>query len=148
MQPAFGEQSADNLVAPHHDAVNGESSAVTGELDRRVFPRYDSRAQVRIIRASDRMRFGVSGEVWNISVEGAGIVLKDSLRLGEQVTLELSNVIQRFQCEVRGTILWCEPEADGRFRLGVRFLRRISPLDVSSLRGRPRDDTDRAPTWV
>ena len=128
MQPSFGDQSADSLAAPQYEAANGESSAVAGELDR--------------------MRFGVSGEVWNISVEGAGIVLKDSLRLGEQVTLELSNVIQRFQCEVRGTVLWCEPQADGRFRLGVRFLRRISPLDVSSLRGRPRDDADRAPTWV
>jgi hypothetical protein len=142
-----GEPSADRWTPTDNELAGSDSPAVAGELDRRVFPRYDSRAQVRIIRASDRMRFGITGEVWNISVEGTGIVLKESLRIGEQITLELSNTVQRFRCDVRGTILWCEPMADGRYRCGVRFLRRISPLDVSSLRGRPRDDSDRATTW-
>jgi len=118
------------------------------ELDRRLFPRYDSRSRARLFRSDDRMRFGVIAEIWDISVEGMGIVLSSELRPGESLGLTLINSVQRFSCDLRGTVLWIQPTEDGQFRAGVRFMRRLAPLDVSALRGRPRDNHNSPTTWL
>lgn len=120
---------------------------IAAELERRMFPRYSSRSRARLIRSDDRMRFGLTAEIWNISIEGMGIVLETELSPGEWLGLTLTNPVQRFSCEVRGSVLWSEALGDGKFRAGVRFLRRLSPLEVSSLRGRPREDSGEA-TWM
>jgi len=112
-----------------------------------MFPRYPSRSQAILFLASDRMRMGLAADIWNISIEGMGIVLDKALAPGEWMGLKLTNSVQRFSCEVRGMVLWSEATADGKFRSGVRFLRRLTPIEVSSLRGRPRDNSG-SPTWM
>ncbi len=125
-----------------------QSDSTTTEIDRRLFPRYSSRARARLYRADDRMRFGLMAEIQDISVEGMGIVVDAELRTGESLGLALVNSIQRFTCELRGIVLWTQCLENGQYRAGIRFLRRIAPLDVSALRGRPRDDSTRGSTWL
>lgn len=128
-------------------AVNLPEAPTAVETDRRMFPRYSSRAQACLFLSNDRMRMGITAEIWDISIAGMGIVLDKGLPPGEWMGMTLTNSIQRFRCEVRGMVLWSEATADGNFRTGVRFLRRLTPMELSSLRGRPRTDSGTA-AWL
>lgn len=136
-----------NSEVSRPEAVDLPEASTTIEVDRRMFPRYASRSQASLFLSHDRMRMGLTADIWDISIAGMGIVLDKGLPPGEWMGMKLSNPVQRFSCEVRGMVLWSEATADGKFRAGIRFLRRLTPVEVNALRGRPRQDSA-SPTWM
>ena len=80
-------------------------------------------------------------------VDKSGI--ETELQLGEQIKIRLSNEIQKFKKEVRGTVRRVTPTDEGAFYCGVELNTRLTPLEVSfariSIVDHPEND---GPLWV
>lgn len=126
------------------DASQGEKGA-----ERRVTPRRSGSASALIIRESDTMRFGIKGELKDISATGLGLIMETALNPQEQIKIQLTNVIQRVEKEVRGAVRHSTLQEDGTYRVGIELSSRLTPLEVSLLAmGVPTDSQDGEKTWV
>ena len=117
--------------------------------DRRSVPRRRGSASALIFRESDTMRFGIKGELRDISATGLGLLMKSPLEPNEQIKIQLTNVIQRVEKEVRGAVRHSTLQEDGTYRVGIELSSRLTPLEVSLLTmGIPTDPQDGQKSWV
>jgi len=124
------------------------SGDVQGD-ERRSTPRRRGSASALIIRESDVMRFGVKGELRDVSATGLGLVMESPLEPNEQIKIQLTNVIQRVEKEVRGAVRHSTLQEDGTYHVGIELSSRLTPLEVSLLAmGVPTDSQDGQKTWV
>ena len=93
--------------------------------------RYTSRASAVVVRESDQMRTGIPATLHNVSTGGLGLTIETELQLGEQIKVRLSNEIQRFKKEVRGTVRRVTPTDEAAFFCGIELFTRLTPLEVS-----------------
>jgi len=95
------------------------------------------------------MRFGIKGELRDISATGLGLLMKSPLEPNEQIKIQLTNVIQRVEKEVRGAVRHSTLQEDGTYRVGIELSSRLTPLEVSLLTmGIPTDPQDDQKSWV
>lgn len=110
-------------------AVANESE--TG--NRRSHRRQPGKAVVHVIRESDPRRTRHPAKLLDISVAGIGLITAVQIEAKDQVRVTLQNDIQRISKEVRGTVRWMAPTADGEFRLGIALSPRLSVNDHMAL---------------
>jgi hypothetical protein len=99
--------------------------------DDRFTRRYTSRANAVVVRETDHMRTGIPATLHNVSTGGLALSIETELQLGEQIKIRLSNEIQRFNKEVRGTVRRVSPTDEATFFCGVELATRLTPLEVS-----------------
>ena len=109
-----------------------ESSPFPNE--RRALPRRFGNGAAVIFRSSDMMRFGIEGDILDISVAGVGISMGEPLEVNEQITVLLTNLIQRVQEEVRGIVRHSMQRDDGMYHVGIELVPRLTPMLVSMLK--------------
>lgn len=101
--------------------------------DRRKFNRAKGRGSATVIRDTDMMRNGIRGELDDISHAGLSFYLPISLKIGEYVSIELENPIQRTTVQTRGCVRWIQ-DADGGYRIGCSLLNWLVPQQVIALK--------------
>ena len=117
--------------------------------ERRLLVRYPTKASTTVIRDADMMRVGMDAVLKDVSIAGVGIIVRETLEVGEMVKIELVNQIQRLEKQTRGIVRHVTPQDDGTYHVGVELLLRLTPLEVSLLRmGLPRDEDSSEPRWI
>jgi hypothetical protein len=101
--------------------------------DRRKFNRAKGRGSATIIRDTDMMRNGIQGELEDISHAGLSFFLPTCLKIGEHVSIELENPIQRTSVQTRGCVKWIQ-DADGGYRIGCSLMNWLVPQQVLALK--------------
>lgn len=102
--------------------------------DRRKFNRAKGRGSAVVIRDTDMMRNGIRGELEDISHAGLSLYLPACLKIGEHVSIELENPIQRTAVQTRACVKWIQ-EADGdAYRIGCSLMHWLIPQQVSALK--------------
>jgi len=117
--------------------------------DRRLMVRYPAKATTIVTRETDVMRAGLEATLRDVSPTGLGIILETPLEQNESVKIRLTNQIQHFEKETRGTIRHITALADGSYHIGVELTLRLTPLDVSIMRmAMPHNDDAEGTTWI
>jgi hypothetical protein len=101
--------------------------------ERRKFNRNKGRGSAIVIRDTDMMRNGIRGELEDISHAGLSLYLPSSLRIGEHVSIELENPIQRTAVQTRACVKWIQ-DADGGYRIGCSLMNWLVPQQVIALK--------------
>lgn len=118
---------------PQEAIVRAATASHSEAEDRRTHRRRAGKAVVHIARERDPARQRFPANLLNISVGGIGLATAVQMELNDQVRISLRNEIQRISMEVRGTVRWMSPAAEGEFRLGIELNPRMSPNDLMSL---------------
>jgi hypothetical protein len=79
-------------------------------------------------RAAD---IGVS--LTDVSAGGAKVVLSAPTMLDHQLELTVDRGKFRVLTNIRALVRWCRPVDDGRFAAGLRFERRLTPIELAGL---------------
>jgi hypothetical protein len=86
------------------------------------------------------VRSGVSGlgpdlgaGLVDMTQDGLGILLKEPVPVGTDVTIDLSLPGMDKPLRVLAEVRWCRPRGDGTFRAGVRLQRRLSNPTLTNL---------------
>ena len=117
--------------------------------ERRRYARYPARGAVTLFRNSDKMRLGLATELWDAAVEGISIISPTALPVGEMLQMTLRNDLQRFAKNLRGQVRWCEPRTDGKFRIGIELLLRLSGGEIALVkRVGVGSETSGSPFWM
>lgn len=102
--------------------------------DRRAFARHASTATALIVRDSDRMRSGIRGQLSDISIAGFAVLLSAPLEVGESISVELENPIQRAKVSLRACVRYVLSEDERTYRVGCSVLNRLTVQQVEALR--------------
>ena len=105
----------------------------SAELGLRGFWRHPGSAQAVVTPDADMSGCGIVGTLLDISSNGVGLRLPQALGVGEPVTIELANPLERCQVRLRGSVRYAEPLADRHFRVGCSLLTHLSPRTVVAL---------------
>ena len=118
--------------------------------ERRSTPRFFARAKAIVFRDNDAMGDGLPASLYDLSIFGLSLTIDDDfLGMLETIKIRLCNDVQKFDREVRGVVRHITPLDDGRFRVGIELLTRLTPLEVSMLKMTPlTGDSDSDLTWV
>lgn len=103
----------------------------------------------KIMRENDLMRLTIDARVLDISAAFVSLRAANGFHVSDQVKIQLQNIVQRIEKEVRGRVRLIEPCNDGTADLSVDLFTRLTPLEVSMLKmGILPPDADAAPKWV
>lgn len=98
--------------------------------DRRGFPRRQYKTIAVVYRSDD----GIStGQVLNVSLTGAMILIRGVFDDREVVHLVLQGIRKQAVMQTAATIRWRHEEGGDVFRIGVKFHRRLSDKELSSV---------------
>jgi hypothetical protein len=117
-----------------HEAVPQVAVANESETsNRRNHRRHAGKAVVHVIRERDPARTRSPAKLLDLSIAGIGLLTAVQIEVNDQVRVRLQNDIQRISKEVRGTVRWMAPTAEGEFRLGIELSPRLSANDLMAL---------------
>jgi len=117
--------------------------------ERRAIRRQAVHSDGRLILDADVMRIGVKVRLINVNATGVGLECDRTVDVGESVTVELENVVQRFHRTVRGRVRHCTEISDEKYVVGIELQLRLSPMDVSQLKmGLSRGDASGEKRWM
>jgi len=97
------------------------------------------RSNTFIHRETDVMRQGVPATLLEIQADQVVVVTEEEFIVGENVKLELSNLLQRFKTNVRGQVESAD-EQRNEYRLALSLTTRLNPHEVLTLRMQIRSD--------
>ncbi|MEX0726813.1 MAG: PilZ domain-containing protein [Planctomycetaceae bacterium] len=97
-------------------------------------PRSPGEPKAAIYRDTDVMRWGIEGDLYEVSISGIGMILDDPMTIGEQIKVTLINDLQKVRKEVRGVVRQVTLLDDGRHQIGVELFTRLTPLEMSLLK--------------
>lgn len=103
--------------------------------EQRRYVRHRARGKATLYRNGDRMRFGMTADIWDIAVEGMSLIASTPLAIGEMVQFTVHNDIQRYARELRGVVRWCDPWEADKFRIGIELFVRLPGGEISLLKG-------------
>ena len=97
-------------------------------------PRSPGEPRAAIYRDGDVMRWGIEGDLDDVSISAIGKILDDPMDLGEQIKVTLINDLQKVRKEVRGVVRQVTRLDDGRHQIDVELFTRLTPLEISLLK--------------
>lgn len=108
--------------------------AQISQTDQRRFRHYPARGNARVISDRDFARRGVRGKLHDVSHSGLSVVLPAPLEIGQGVSIELENSLQRIRTVVRGRVVYVQQIQDGLYRIGVGLEGWLTPSQVQALK--------------
>jgi hypothetical protein len=108
---------------------------ITAEhCDHRFGPRWPVTRKVNLAVRSGMSGLGpdLAAGLVDMTQDGLGILLKEPIPAGMEVTIDLSLPGMEKPLRVLAEIRWCRPQGD-TFRAGVRLLRRLSVPTLNNL---------------
>lgn len=106
----------------------------TSQPERRSYRRYESKAQAKVVRAHDLMRFGFRAEVGDVSTVGLTVHVGERVEVGETFSGELENPILRAKVPIQARVENVQALDDGRHRLGCSLRTRLTVRQVHDLK--------------
>lgn len=73
------------------------------------------------------------GDVVDVSMSGAAIVIDGSTSAGEDLMFRIQNRVLGSSCDVQGRVLRADPTTDGRNKIICEFSRRLTLEQVRKL---------------
>jgi PAS domain S-box-containing protein len=129
-EPSFSRPA---LAAPN--AATLPSHGLPADSERRLVQRVHPAEQTRLECTENTLGWGanLAEALLDISLDGAGIMLKSSVKPGQEVEVVLGIRGPGDTIKVPAEVIWLTATANGRFRTGVRFRRRLNPLEFQRL---------------
>ena len=112
-----------------------ESEVMSPMDEQRRYVRHRARGRATLYRSSDRMRLGLTVELWDLAVEGVSLISPIPLPIGELLQFTVRNEIQRYARDLRGAVRWCDPWDKDKFRIGIELFVRLPGGEISLLKG-------------
>jgi hypothetical protein len=124
----FATELTDDDLAPF--GVARKPSHVN---DQRAWVRFpcDVRASFQFVKAVEPTTW--SAQVVNMSANGLGLVVDESVDLGKLLNLELRAIQGDYTLGILACVVRHTPEADGRFTLGCNLIRELTDKEIKSL---------------
>ncbi|HEV3258791.1 MAG TPA: PilZ domain-containing protein [Gemmataceae bacterium] len=97
-------------------------------------PRYDGRG-IQAYLCDRAAEYVWPMRVLDLSQGGISLVTNHRLPLGTTATLKLYNPVPNFWCTCQVQVVYAIKQADGRFRLGGRFVADLSDAELALLCG-------------
>jgi hypothetical protein len=99
--------------------------------NRRRARRSQPRRTVRIVCRKGTLGLGqdLVAAVIDLSQTGAGLILRETIPLGQEAQLEILGSAMGRPIKVIADVVWCCADSDGRFRAGLHFRK---PLEYSA----------------
>jgi hypothetical protein len=69
----------------------------------------------------------------DLSEDGACLLVKEALNLGEEVCLNLEAPGNRRPVRCLGQVVWVQPRSEGVYSVGIRFEKRVAYADLLHL---------------
>ena len=107
--------------------------SVSGNPRRRT-TRSPGAPKAAIYRDDDVMRWGIEGDLAEVSISGIVMILDDPMTVGEQIKVTLINDLQKVRKEVRGVVRQVTARDDSRHQIDVELFTRLTPLEMSLLK--------------
>src|SRR2546421_37654 len=103
--------------------------------EHRLCQRHLARPGVTVSCNEGELDFGpnLALALVDVSEAGVGLLLTSPVEPGKEVSMSLKPQAHGQAIKRVGTIVWCSP-AEGGYRAGVRFRRRLDYADVFGLR--------------
>jgi CheY-like chemotaxis protein len=132
------DQPAQPLTRPALAGSNPPLPARTGPggtAERRLVPRVNPAELARIECTENTLGWSanLAEALLDVSLDGAGLVLKSAMKEGQEVEVVLASRGHAGPIKVPAEVIWLMPTDNGRFRAGVRFRRRLNPLELQRL---------------
>jgi DNA-binding response OmpR family regulator len=119
---------------------NKETSSAGGNghaanIERRLVPRVNPGELARVECTENTLGWSanLADALLDVSLDGAGLMLKSSMKEGQEVEVVLASRGPDDTIKVPAEVIWLAPAENGRFRAGVRFRRRLNPLELQRL---------------
>jgi len=124
-RPSLGKQDTASPVSNGHAA----------NIDRRLVPRVNPGELARIECTENTLGWSanLAEALLDVSLDGAGLMLKSAMKEGQEVEVVLASSGPDDTIKVPAEVIWLLPAENGRFRAGVRFRRRLNPLELQRL---------------
>ena len=100
----------------------------------RTFNRHESKATALLTRENDAMRTVIQGHVEDVSAGGFSLLLPIDLTVGENLLVELENVVQRFKVRCRARVNHVEPKKNGGHRVECSLIHQFTAHEVQLLK--------------
>ncbi len=110
--------------------VENDRPPVAGGRENRKHPRKPGKAVVEVTRERDHRRILLPVHLVDISVNGIGLVVRETFAVGDGVKILLQNDIRRYSKQVHGVVRWSKPAPDGNFQVGVGLNVWFTPRDM------------------
>ena len=114
-----------------HDSSDAQSSPPKQPRGRRQTPRRGIRVVCR--RGEAGLGANIALTLLDLSEDGAGLLLSEVVRAGEQLTLRLALAGPGQPLRQAGVVAWVVPTVGGACCAGVRFSKRLNEDDFSRL---------------
>jgi hypothetical protein len=82
---------------------------------------------------SEETGTNVGAGVTDISAEGMGVRLTESMVTGDELQVSINTVDGRPVLAIRGKVRWCRPIRSGLFAVGLRFPRPLTLTELAEL---------------
>ena len=102
--------------------------------DRRAFPRPEGDGRVLVIREIDPMCRALEGHLRDVSAGGIAIDVRTPIAVGEFVSIEVENPVQKVKVMLRGQVRRLEEVQGGWYQLGCSLVVRLGYQEIKRLR--------------
>jgi hypothetical protein len=101
--------------------------------DQRAWVRFacDVKASFQFVKDAERKTW--TAQVVNMSANGLGLVVDESVELGKLLNLELRPDQGDYVLSILACVVRLTPQADGRFTLGCNLIRELTDTEVKAL---------------